>query len=92
MALCVLLLGLSGCVFEPPPAMEPDSPPPPPFNLPHPFGDVPPSPVSDSGEKRAFEDPGGVVVDHGFACTESNESMRACGTAAAVRICRPPST
>jgi hypothetical protein len=56
------------------------------------FGDVPPSPVSDSGEKRAFEDPGGVVVDHGFACTESNASMRACGTAATVRICRPPST
>ncbi len=73
MALCALLPGLGACVFEPPAAGD-SPPPPPPFNLGYPFRDVPISPVSDSGERMVFEDPGNMVVHHGFACAESHES------------------
>lgn len=57
--------GLSACMFEPPVL----------FPLrPLPTSGIPLAPVVDSGEEKVFEDPGNMVVYHGFACAEQNSS------------------
>jgi hypothetical protein len=64
----ILLASVWGCAFTPPSATLPM----PPFTPS--FENVPLSPVVDSGEQKVFEEPDNMVVYHGFACAESNDS------------------
>src|SRR5262245_22992317 len=59
---------LAACTFEPPG----------PFPVPiAPLDNTTPfATIVDSGEQTLFEQPGEMVVHHGFACAESKESER----------------
>lgn len=60
-----LSLTLAACVFRPPPALH--------ELYPLPSESIPLSPVVDSAEQKIFEEPGNIVIHHGFACAESDE-------------------
>ena len=59
---------LAACTFE--------APAPFPVPITSPITTTPFAPIVDSGEQKLFEQPGEMVVYHGFACAESKESDR----------------
>ncbi|MGH8578909.1 MAG: hypothetical protein ACREVK_01865 [Gammaproteobacteria bacterium] len=60
-----LSLPLSGCEFKPPVVLD--------YLYPLPLEDTPLSPIDESEEQMVFEDPGNMVIFHGFACAVSNQ-------------------